>query len=1025
MSAATPGHTVIRASAGAGKTWRLGNRYIGLLAAGVAPENIVAATFSRKAAGEILERILTRLARASLSPEAGARLAVELGQPGLSAESAGELLRSLARSLHRLRVCTLDSLFGDVARGFGPELGLPPGWEMAEDDDTHRLQVEAIDAALRAYDVDALIKLLNDLDEGAAEQSVIKGFDEVIRTFHGVACESEAAAWGAVTVEGRLDAAAIDAAAAALGADPVTNGHVTKARDKVLGALARGEWATVGADKLLASQAAGEPYQRTRVGAPAQAACARIVGHALAEVVAAMGRRTASARQMLDLFEGPYREVQRRRRLLRFEDVARAIGEGALDARMEEVFQRLDARTEHLLLDEFQDTSPAQWRVLLPFARVAVREGSLFVVGDVKQAIYGWRGGVAEIFDAVTTALPGLGEETLEKSQRSAPVVIDAVNRVFAAIATAGALGPYAEAGGRWAKGFIAHTTARDGLRGHVSLRTAPEAAEGEKQSDATLACAADHIRDLAAAHPGCSLGVLVRTNDSVRALTDLLRARDVPVSGEGTSTLTGSRAVDAVLSLLRFVDHPGHTIARYHVACSPLGAVVGFVNHEDRHAARRLSIELRAALMSEGYGACLYEWARGLASSCDARDLRRLLKLVELGYEYDRDATLRPTDFVAWVEKKRVPDAGSADVRVMNVHQSKGLQFDLVVLPELDGSFPKAPRVLIRRDSPLAPITAVSLPGRKGQLDGTPLQALRHANECESVVESINLLYVALTRAVHAVHIVVAPEPAKASRGPTMAKIVCEALCPGAERTPAALLFELGERDWFATTAPPVMGSAAAAEPVRVVLRRSSRSRGLERQSPSSHEGGGRSLSAALAQPNRGALEQGTLIHAFFERVRWIEDGLPEGAALLRLARASGLSAEESTRRVEWFERMMADPVVRGALSLAGQAAEAGVELEVRREFPFAQREGDALVNGVIDRLVLHRRGGRTVAAEVIDFKTDGVSAGEAEVAARVEVHRGQMEAYRRAVARMERVPPERVRARLLFVTAGVVRDV
>ena len=138
---ATPGHTVIRASAGAGKTWRLGNRYIGLLAAGVAPENIVAATFSRKAAGEILERILTRLARASLSAEAGARLAAELGQPGLTAESAGELLCSLARSLHRLRVCTLDSLFGDVARGFGPELGLPPGWEMAEDDDAHRLQV--------------------------------------------------------------------------------------------------------------------------------------------------------------------------------------------------------------------------------------------------------------------------------------------------------------------------------------------------------------------------------------------------------------------------------------------------------------------------------------------------------------------------------------------------------------------------------------------------------------------------------------------------------------------------------------------------------------------------------------------------------------------------------------------------------------------------------------------------------------------------------------------------------------------
>ena len=62
------------------------------------------------------------------------------------------------------------------------------------------------------------------------------------------------------------------------------------------------------------------------------------------------------------------------------------------------------------------------------------------------------------------------------------------------------------------------------------------------------------------------------------------------------------------MLSLLRFVDHPGNTIARYHVANSPLGAVVGLVNHEDRDAARRLSLELRSALLANGYGVCLYE---------------------------------------------------------------------------------------------------------------------------------------------------------------------------------------------------------------------------------------------------------------------------------------------------------------------------------------------------------------------------------------------------------------------------------
>ena len=259
-------HTVIRASAGAGKTWRLGNRYLGLLAAGVAPENIVAATFSRKAAGEILERILTRLAAASLSAEAGARLAVDLGAPGFTAETAGALLRTLARSLHRLRVCTLDSLFGDVARGFGPELGLPPGWEMAEEDDHHRLQVEAIDAALRGYDLDALLQMLNDLDDGAASQSVIQGFDEVIKAFHAVACESDAATWGAVVAEGRLDGPALDAEAAVLRADPVTNGHIKTAREKVLVALAQQEWAVVGGSKHLPGGRGDVPAGQVRPG---------------------------------------------------------------------------------------------------------------------------------------------------------------------------------------------------------------------------------------------------------------------------------------------------------------------------------------------------------------------------------------------------------------------------------------------------------------------------------------------------------------------------------------------------------------------------------------------------------------------------------------------------------------------------------------------------------------------------------------------------------------------------------------
>src|SRR5689334_7619427 len=94
---------------------------------------------------------------------------------------------------------------------------------------------------------------------------------------------------------------------------------------------------------------------------------------------------------------------------------------------------RLDGGIRHLLLDEFQDTAPPQWRVLRPLAEGVVngRGGTFFCVGDGKQAIYGWRGGVAEIFDCLEDQLPALAKKELAQSYRSSQPVIDSVNQVF------------------------------------------------------------------------------------------------------------------------------------------------------------------------------------------------------------------------------------------------------------------------------------------------------------------------------------------------------------------------------------------------------------------------------------------------------------------------------------------------------------------------------------------------------------------------------------------------------------------
>ena len=115
------------------------------------------------------------------------------------------------------------------------------------------------------------------------------------------------------------------------------------------------------------------------------------------------------------------------------------------DARLrrEAVDFRLDARYEHWLLDEFQDTSRAEWIGIVPLLDEAVsgEDSSLFIVGDKKQGIYGWRGNKVKLFDeAEQRYAGGLELESMPVSWRSCPEVLALVNRVCGDLATMEAL---------------------------------------------------------------------------------------------------------------------------------------------------------------------------------------------------------------------------------------------------------------------------------------------------------------------------------------------------------------------------------------------------------------------------------------------------------------------------------------------------------------------------------------------------------------------------------------------------------
>src|SRR5437016_2592996 len=221
MSRAGFENIVIRASAGTGKTYQLAVRFIGLLASGARPDEILATTFTRKAAGEILDRVLFWLAKAAADDGERTKLAKEIGGKSLSAEQCRELLIATVRRLHALRVGTLDSYFLQVATSFGPELGLPPGWSICDEQIDALLRDESIELLLSRGKLADLLTLVHSLTKGAAARSVSRLVRDTVTGLFELYRETTPAAWQQIAVCKGLEAAELEELLTAIAALPV------------------------------------------------------------------------------------------------------------------------------------------------------------------------------------------------------------------------------------------------------------------------------------------------------------------------------------------------------------------------------------------------------------------------------------------------------------------------------------------------------------------------------------------------------------------------------------------------------------------------------------------------------------------------------------------------------------------------------------------------------------------------------------------------------------------------------------
>jgi ATP-dependent helicase/nuclease subunit A len=1048
---------LVLASAGSGKTFWISSRIIGLVAHGENAESLLAATFTRKAAGQILDRVLVRLAEAALSEARAVELAFQAtldpARP-LPADRRfwADVLESLVRRLDRLNVGTLDAFFMRAAASFESELGLPPAWRVPDRPALERLRSRALLHVVEQVDRPRLVELLRLIGRGDASRSVhdrlLRMLSDLVPVEDGLDPEvpqpwsmfRAAPAGEPATTREREDLAA---ALAALALPTTRTGTVkTRWREAVgsaASALRQGDWQEVVRLGLCQKVAAGEAdYDNSPITPETRELFRRLLTMARAALRPQLAAQVEALGELTRSYARGYRQLQEREGYFDFSDVTRLIGAGDPLGNRADLYYRLDIRTRHLLLDEFQDTSLTQCEALLPLLDEVLSDSGRagVIVADPKQSIYGWRGAEPSIVHRIG-ARYSLAEKQLATSFRSSQVVLDFANAIFLRIASNPAFEDdevCRATAAAWGDDFHPHRADDPDLPGHVTVEVGPtdEGRSGERP----LLCryAARRVAELRESCPRHSIGILTRTNGAVARLFAELRALDLRVSQEGGNPLTDSGGTEAVLALLRMADHPGDAVARYHVARSPLGAIEGFRDHRDLAAAGRLAARIRRRLAGDGYGRTITELARRADPFCDAREARRLAQLAELAHRFDGRATLRPGDFIRLAASERIEDRAAAEIRVMTVHQAKGLEFDIVVLPQLDAQIFRGGQAAVvapfRRD-PAGRITAVfPAVGRETRCLFPELEAPEQQRRAGVLRDGLSALYVGITRARYALHAIVAPDGKSGpSRAITAARILREALHPhGAEvpsARPGAILHEAGDSQWHRrpNAKPDAIPLVAHHRPIRrLSLAEPPPGRFLRRLAPSAlRRDGPVDVRDLLKVGDPGALARGSIVHAWLERIRWIEDEQPQDADLLEDARRTGLPLPDGRLRemLAEFRRWLGDPTLGHALSRTRYPPDATVE----RELPFLVRLPDGILEGVIDRLVLVRSGGRYVAAEILDFKTDRVA--EANAIPSADRYRTQLAAYVDAVVQLYGVPREACAASLVWLESRRIETV
>ncbi|MBQ4635624.1 MAG: UvrD-helicase domain-containing protein [Akkermansia sp.] len=721
---------------------------------------------------------------------------------------------------------------------------------------------------------------------------------------------------------------------------------------------------------------------------------------------------------------------------------------------------RTGKKYNHWMLDEFQDTSDKQFDTLAPVLEMVlgespvaftqesprplpaclrpyhedcayyVADGSLFVVGDDKQGIYGFRTGENQAFDKLQTDptwnVP-IKEAKLTKSYRSSPDIMGKdgfVNDLFTKLNELEQQDSPTSAVNL--ESFTYHETARD-FRGYVEMQVIAKEKETDDESEeATLKTgmfnAVSNIlrkltRDEEAPLHSMSIGILTRTNSEAEALVDHLR-NDMPklpiMLVKDTLTATACPLGEMLHHLFRWLQHP-----QEQTSCNIVKATFMSYLFEGEHNSNAVWHKLRDKLDTHGYTQLLQDIFNHFpmhAMNTKQQGAHKEVMTTWLNAAQAFDAAGGALS--AWLRRISTLStqgvASSRYVQVMTMHKSKGLEFDAVILPLMSDDAIDSVSDLsyfCSADGKSLLLSPGNSETRNAYWPGA-FDELTTAWKHRCSKEAYNLLYVATTRAKYANYILLngdklIEEEQLLARSRSESGILRRAFGGTLEAYDATTLLTdpQGIETWYEALKPKNICTGAVQStqgPGIAVQRR-------QRISPSTlAKVEDKQQSEADESPARtpyistNAADFGTAVHECWEQITWLDAPLPEWAEAPK------------TKAQQVVAAALQQPEVRELFTRTS-----GVEVYCEQSIE-AITKADEWVSGTIDRLVLTTdAAGRTIGAHIIDFKTNKLKGKEPYQELKKE-YTSQMTAYKQLISQAFDLPAAAVKVSLLSCPKG-----